>query len=188
MNISKLSSIICQWLNHINPKPADEYEVIEYGMELFLENVLKLCFILITGFVIGKAKETLVILFTFCTFRLQAGGWHATKNITCTLSMFLVWGLSLIASHYINIGIPPLVLIAVICTAVIIVRVPQSINIKYFTPDTIIRKKIYSFIFLCSSMIISVFCSNLRMLIAFPIILETLTLIPTNKVLESEEC
>lgn len=42
MNISELSSAICQRLNHINQKSPEENVVIEYGMALFLENVCPL--------------------------------------------------------------------------------------------------------------------------------------------------
>ena len=89
MNISELSSAICQRLNHINQKPPEENVIIEYGMTLFLENVSKLLLILAIGFLIGEGKESFIILFTFCMFRLQAGGRHAKNNIGCTLSMLL---------------------------------------------------------------------------------------------------
>lgn len=84
MNISELSSAICQRLNHINQRPPEENVIIEYGMTLFLENVSKLLLILAIGFLIGEGKESFIILFTFCMFRLQAGGRHAKNNIGCT--------------------------------------------------------------------------------------------------------
>lgn len=184
LNISKLSSKICNRLNRINPKTPEEYAVIKYGMELFGDNVTKFCFLIMVGFIIGKVKETFIILFTFCMLRLQAGGRHAKNNISCTLDMILLWGLSLVASRYIVIGIPILVFTFIVCATTIILWVPQSINIKYFTSKVIIRKKVYSFLLLCISLVISAFCYNIRMLIVFPIILETLTLIPINNISE----
>ena len=90
MNISELLSAICQRLNHINQKTPEENVIIEYGMTLFLENVSKLLLILAIGFLIGEGKESFIILFTFCMFRLQAGGRHAKNNIGCTLSMLFI--------------------------------------------------------------------------------------------------
>ncbi len=135
MNISELSSAICQRLNHINQKPPEENVIIEYGMTLFLENVSKLLLILAIGFLIGEGKESFIILFTFCMFRLQAGGMHAKNNIGCTLSMLFIWGLSLTASRYVTIGIPALVCIFIIGIAAVLLWVPQSINIGYFTSE-----------------------------------------------------
>ena len=190
MNISKLSSEICQRLNHINQKSLEENVIIEYGMALFLENVSKLLLILAIGFLIGEGKESFIILFTFCMFRLQAGGRHAKNNIGCTLSMLFIWGLSLIASRYVTIGIPALVCIFIIGIAAVLLWVPQSINIGYFTSEatavsaTIARKKVYSFLFLCCSLIVAVIFGSIRMLIVSPIILEILTLIPNHNSLE----
>ena len=184
MNISKLSSAICQRLNHINQKTPEENVIIEYGMTLFLENVSKLLLILAIGFLIGEGKESFIILFTFCMFRLQAGGRHAKNNIGCTLSMLFIWGLSLTASRYVTIGIPALVCIFIIGIAAVLLWVPQSINIRYFTSEDIARKKVYSFLFLCCSLIVAVLLGSIRMLIVSPIILEILTLIPNHNSLE----
>lgn len=180
MNISQFSSEICQNLNHVNQKPPEENVIIEYGLTLFLENVSKLLLILTIGFLIGRGKETFIILFTFCMFRLQAGGRHAKSNIGCTLSMIFMWGLSLMVSRYITIGNQILICIFVICIAAVLFWVPQSINIRCFTSEDIIRKKVYSFLFLCGSLILSALLCNIRMLIVSPIILETLTLVPSH--------
>lgn len=95
MNISELSSAICQRLNHINQKPPEENVIIEYGM---------------------------------------------------TLSMLFIWG-PLTASRYVTIGIPALVCIFIIGIAAVLLWVPQSINIGYFTSEDIARKK---YILFCS--------------------------------------
>lgn len=179
MNISQFSSEICQNLNHINQKLPEENVIIEYGLTLFLENVTKLLFILTIGFLIGRGKETCIILFTFCMFRLQAGGRHAKSNIGCTLSMIFIWGLSLTVSRYVTIGIQTLICIFVLCIASVLLWAPQSINIRCFTSKDIIRKKVYSSLFLYGCLIVSALLCNIRMLIVSPIILETLTLIPT---------
>lgn len=133
MNISELSSAICQRLNHINQKTPEENVIIEYGM---------------------------------------------------TLSMLFIWGLSLTASRYVTIGIPALVCIFIIGIAAVLLWVPQSINIGYFTSEDIARKKVYSFLFLCCSLIVAVLFGSIRMLIVSPIILEILTLIPNHNNLE----
>ena len=79
MIISKFSASICCLLNKINPRDEDDNITIQYGVELILDNLLKLLFIQLLGILLGKGVETFVILFVFCTLRLQAGGIHA-KN------------------------------------------------------------------------------------------------------------
>lgn len=181
MNISTISSKIILWLNSINPKSVDETAVIKYGMELFLGNASKLLIISFAGLLIGKGGETLVILFTFCMFRLQAGGRHVKSNIGCTLCMTGIWGISLTANHYITFSLPILGFIFAFCTVEIILWVPQSINIEYFSRKDIIKKKLYSFTFLFCILLISALFPDLRGLIVSPVILEAITLLPKHK-------
>ena len=47
MSISRIAVGFCDWLNKINPKTQEENKVIQYGMELLLDNVIKLIAILI---------------------------------------------------------------------------------------------------------------------------------------------
>ena len=181
MNISTMSSKLILWLNSINPKSVEETAVIKYGMELFLENSIKLLIISIAGLLIGKGRETLVILFTFCMFRLQAGGRHAKSNIGCTLCMTGIWGISLTTNHYITFSLPILGFIFAICTVEIILWVPQSINIEYFSCKEIIQKKLYSFTFLFCILLVSALFPDLRGVIISPVILEAITLLPKHK-------
>ncbi len=83
MSISQIAVGFCDWLNKINPKSPEENEVIQYGMELFLDNIIKLIAILIIGIILGKGFETLIVLSTFCGLRLQAGGIHAKTGWGC---------------------------------------------------------------------------------------------------------
>lgn len=181
MNISTISSKLILWLNHISPKSAEETAVLKYGMELFLENSIKLLIISFAGLLIGKGKETLIILFTFCMFRLQAGGRHVKSNIGCTLCMTGIWGISLAANDYITFSLPIIEFIFAICTVEILLWVPQSINIEYFSCKEIIQKKLYSITFLFCILLISALFPDLRGLIVSPVILEAITLLPKYK-------
>jgi len=89
MGIDKIALIINNWLNEISPKSKEESDVIQYGIELLLDNVVKFVFIQIIGIIIGQGMETLLILLAFCGLRLQAGGIHARTGTGCGLSMLL---------------------------------------------------------------------------------------------------
>lgn len=182
MSISKISAYICNWMDTIYHRDAEENQVIQYGLELFLDNILKLLLILIIGIMIGKGLETLIILFSFCGLRLQAGGKHAKTGIGCGLSMIMIWALSLFISYFISINSAALALIYVICSIIVIYCAPRSKNIEYFSLSDIHRKKLHSFVFLSSLIVFSAVFTNIREIIVYPVILEVLTLLPKNKI------
>lgn len=180
MVITRFSAMLCSWLNKINPKSEEENIVIQYGFELILDNLIKLLFIQLAGVLLGKGWETFFILLSFCALRLLAGGVHAKTNIGCSLGMISVWGLSLIASMFIKIDIPYLVLLYIISILIIACFAPRSKNISYFTYSSIIKRKLFSLLILTFLMIIAFINTGLREIIVCPVTLEVLTLLPKN--------
>ena len=63
----------------------NEYIVIMYGLELFLNTMLKLVVYLIAGFVCGKFLETLAIIVIWVSLRSCSGGKHAKTDLGCFL-------------------------------------------------------------------------------------------------------
>ncbi|MEY8352035.1 accessory gene regulator B family protein [Lachnospiraceae bacterium 54-53] len=180
MVTSRLSTVLCNWLNKANPRSEDENIVIQYGFELVLDNVIKLFFIGSAGLLLGKGWETIVILLSFCVLRLQAGGVHAKSNVGCGLGMILVWSLSLIGSMFIKINAPISVMLYVIYTIITACLAPRSKNLDYFTDSSKKKKKLMSIIIMTILMSAAFFCVDLRELIIFPVTLEVLTLLPRN--------
>lgn len=181
MSITGIAVGFCNWMNKINPKSQDENKVIQYGMELLLDNILKFALIQLIGILIGKGFETFIILSSFCGLRLQAGGIHARTGLGCGLSMMLIWATSLLADTYINMHISVLPLIFAASVLIIWLCVPRTINIEYFSSQDILQKKIFSFVILIVLMALATFFPSLRELIMIPVILEVLTLLPQNK-------
>lgn len=79
------------WLSEKNPQTESENMVIRYGVELLLENILKILLLLGAGLLWGKGLETIIYLSVFCSIRTQAGGYHAKTGWGCCLCMLLVW-------------------------------------------------------------------------------------------------
>lgn len=181
MSISRIAVGFCDWLDKISPKTQEENKVIQYGMELLLDNVIKLIAILIIGSVLGKGFETLVVLSAFCGLRSQAGGIHAKTGLGCGFSMLLVWAISISGDIFFDIKISLLPYIYIVSMLVIVYCVPRTINIEYFTSQDKLRKKLYSIAIMTLMMVIAFLNQPLRELIMYPVILEVLTLLPKNK-------
>lgn len=187
MGISKLASGFCNWMNKISPQSPENNQVIQYGLELLLDNIIKFSMIQLLGILLGKGIQTFIILFAFCGLRLHAGGKHAQTGLGCGLSMVLIWAVSLMADMNYTVSIPFLVCTYIISAAIIGFCAPRSINIEYFTSETKNKKKLYSILFLTLLMVSAVLCPDIRGLITYPIIIEVLTLLPKNKEKEKEK-
>ncbi len=73
-----------------------------YGLEIVLDNVLKLLAILVISLVLGIFKEAMFVLVGFGVLRLKAGGFHFDKNIFCWLvSILITIGGGILASTHI---------------------------------------------------------------------------------------
>lgn len=186
MGIDKMALIINNWMNEISPKSKEENDVIQYGIELMLDNIVKFVFIQIIGIIIGQGMETLLILLAFCGLRLQAGGIHARTGTGCGLSMLLIWALSLAGYCYLPIELSFLPYIYIISSIIILFLAPRTINIEYFTPKDILKKKLYSIAVLTLIMTVAYLNPSLVELLIYPVVLEILTLFPKNKTNKKE--
>ncbi len=187
MSISKISIAICNWMDKISKKDPEENAVIQYGLELLLDNVLKFILIQIIGIVIGMGKETALILFSFCGLRLHAGGIHAKTGIGCTLSMVIIWASSILFNMFFEIKIAMLPYLYIFCAFLILLCAPRTINIQYFTSRDIWRKKVLSLFFLTFLLVVAALNPELRGFIVYPVFIEVLTLLLKNKTNEKEK-
>lgn len=179
--ISRFSAALCCLLNKINPRDEDDNITIQYGVELILDNLLKLLFIQLIGILLGKGVETFIILFVFCTLRLQAGGIHAKTNAGCFFGMMMIWLLSLSGAITFKLNLLNVITIYMVSLTVFIFAVPKSKNIIYFSHSAILMKKVISIVLLTLFVLVAVCNENLRELIIYPVALEVLTLLPPNK-------
>lgn len=187
MGIYEIANKFCNWMNKINPQSEDENKVIQYGIELLLDNIIKFSMIQFMGILIGKGIETFIVLFSFCGLRLHAGGKHAQTGIGCGLSMIIIWSVCMIANMTVRISIPFFICTYAMCVVIIWFCAPRTINIDYFSIESRNRKKICSITFLTVISFIAILCSEIRGLIIYPVIIEVLSLLPKNKVKEKEE-
>lgn len=97
-----------QWITEWSFKKSEdkeEWEVVEYGIGIFLETIIKFAALMCIGAVIGRFTETLLILAAFSGIRISAGGIHARTSRGCTVTMLLIVVVSLIAADKVLIPI-----------------------------------------------------------------------------------
>lgn len=187
MDVKTLSKIFCNHMNTLYQRDDAENGAIQYGLELVLDTLLKLLFLIALGFFIGKEKETLVILGVFCGLRLQAGGVHAKTSTGCTICMTLIWGASLMGHLYVPLSDIMLGYMYMIFLCIIIYCAPRTSHIEYFSKEIICRKKLYAVLLLTVFMLVGYLNRDVRGMFVYPVIWEMITLLFANKKHEKEE-
>lgn len=181
MSITNIAFVLCNWMNRINHKSQEENTIIQYGIELLLDNFLKFIMIQILGILMGKGFETFLILVAFCSLRLQAGGIHAKTGVGCGIGMAMIWGISLLSAKYLPIDMACIPYIYICSLIVTLFCVPRTINIEYFSQQDIIKKKLYSFVVLTILVVVAFLFPSLKELIVYPVIIEVVLLLPVKK-------
>lgn len=86
----KLAMYIVKQLNKIYPRTELENIKMAYGLEIILDNGLKLICIMMLAAFLGFLRETLLVLTGFGVLRLSAGGRHLDKSSLCLVFSSLV--------------------------------------------------------------------------------------------------
>ena len=87
-----------QWSKSISNETEIDYEVILYGMKVFLNNLMGFLTIAITASLVGCLSNTLAAYITAASIRIFAGGMHAKSPITCFICGTLTYvGIGLIS-------------------------------------------------------------------------------------------
>lgn len=101
--MKKMSEYIVSYMDKKRNYSIEEITVISYGIELFLNSVIKIIVYMLIGILIGRMKEVLFSFLIWCSVRKQSGGRHAQNDSIC----FLISGFSIffpvIISSYIKI-------------------------------------------------------------------------------------
>lgn len=104
-----LSAKICEKItekiaNTVGTYSADELEVINYGLMIFVSTIFKLSVIMLIAAFLGILKPVLVAFFAFGILRTFAGGMHAKTSLQCLISMILIYLAIVYGATYIPIN------------------------------------------------------------------------------------
>lgn len=166
------------WCNQVNPQSESENMMIRYGAELLVDNALKIIFLLVLGFVLGKGLESAVFLLAFCSLRFKAGGYHAKTGWGCALCMLIVWTIGLLAAEQISMSIEGVLILTFFMIPIIIWKAPKTINRDCYTVKEIIKAKDFAVVILLACIFMAVMYIELRSLIMCAVTLEVMTLLP----------
>lgn len=180
--MKKLACRISVWSQKKLGLSEDEFQVIEYGMEIFLDGVFKLLLVLGAGVLIGRAAEITVFLMAFCGLRCWAGGVHCRTAGRCTAAMVAI---CLIGSEgqYIfeMLGMEISVLIWIGCIITLALKAPGETGKNGYFSKAERRKRKWKAV-LCGMILCGCFAVipniALKGAIVMAVVVETLSILP----------
>lgn len=88
--IHKMAKRLSCWCADDLRLADEERQIIQYGVEVFLDGIIKVVVLLITGGFLGCLLEFALSLLAFCTLRYWAGGAHCKTSARCLGAMLLM--------------------------------------------------------------------------------------------------
>lgn len=131
--------------------------VLQYGTELLLDSVIKIILYLVLGGILGKTKETLFALLTWCVIRKQTGERHVKNNFICFVISGSVIFSSVMIGSVLNITLKMLAISVIILNLIYMAYAPydEYFNEKERTHERQVTK--------CKSII----CLNMFLVLGF---------------------
>lgn len=135
-------------------------EILEYGMQLVVEQIFKTVVLLVLALAIGRVKDYLIFLVVFSFVRANAGGKHCMTNLGCTSTMLLL----VAASLFLPIGALPMWIYLTAgagCLAVCLKWAPSTSLVNPITDEKIRTRRKWSsiglIIFWCAAIQFPIF-------------------------------
>lgn len=167
-----------------------EYVSVIYGMELFLETIWKTIALLLIGYATGNLTELIISICSFSILRFYAGGLHMKTSIGCFLFMVMVGLLPVYLGKVISLPLSIGLLILAVCYFIIRKYAPCATKNNPITDKEIRRKNnrnaqiIIGIAALCMLLPIK----SIIILIAVPILIETITILQMKEERNEEKC
>lgn len=180
--IHLMATKISYWNANLLKLSDTERQVVEYGIEVFVDGFIKLMVLILLGVGLGRASESLCVIFVFCGLRYWAGGIHCKTNIGCLGAMILVLVMSVYGAEVLK-DIPEIfsIIVMISCLGIIIWKAPGQTD---YTPrlskenERKKRRGAIVFVILLCIFIFLVEETYWKMLILLPMLGETLSIIP----------
>lgn len=81
----KSNHLLDNWIIRENEEQKDNREVVIYGIEILISDVVNLFVVLLTGLVFGRVLCSLVFFASFAALRERTGGYHADTHLKCNI-------------------------------------------------------------------------------------------------------
>lgn len=184
--VHKLSEKIMLWGNIGNDRTSVEKQVILYGIELWLENFIKIAAILIISCFFHKFFETCAFLCIFCGIRAFAGGFHMQTSFGCLGTMVTFWILALAGSELIHWNQILVILLLIGINLVVWLLAPVDTKNNPITDAALRKQKKYTagcLTVVISAAILLTKAEKVQSLLLLSLLAEAVTLLPFDKIL-----
>lgn len=71
--------------------PEENAELVSFGIVQGLRSVIEIIVMVVTGLVLGRFWQSMVILLVFMPLRIYAGGYHAKTPMQCAIKTWLLF-------------------------------------------------------------------------------------------------
>jgi accessory gene regulator B len=125
--ITMLSQRISHYLV-VNGADTNEEEVLTYGAECFLNQLIANALLVIVGLLTNHVWEVLIWSLSFTLLRVNLGGLHAPSHVWCIVTGTLVGASSIIISPFLlaHVAISAILALMATVTAIVIAPVPHK--------------------------------------------------------------
>ncbi|MDO4292330.1 MAG: accessory gene regulator B family protein [Eubacteriales bacterium] len=175
----RISLWCCKVLDEENGQKA---EVLQYGLEVFLDGVIKIIIILGLGAVLGKFLEFAIYLLGLCSLRIWAGGYHFGTRLRCLLAMLGMGFASVYGAQFFagSSFLWPGVIFIVECLVLYAGAPGQMPGKEIRDGETIRRKRLGAFVWLLLEYIAVLLLpgENLKWVLIISILFEICSIIP----------
>lgn len=124
-----LSEQVIVVMDRYNNYEETEKVVLGYGVELFLNSMLKTVIYLLIGFAIGKGVETILVIVIFGSVRKVSGGRHAKTDLGCFVMTGSIIFLAVMSPDIVNISTKGCLLTLLLTNGIFIFLSPRD---EYF--------------------------------------------------------
>lgn len=151
--IEKLAKTLAVWLTRVLNETNKKTDILCYGFQIVLNTIFSITLVVLLGSIIGKPLHTLFYLFSYCSIRIWAGGYHAKSNGKCIFLFVTFFIVSIIFADIIILNKTALIIILCVENIILFLVAPIGSN-ENPIPEALIKGMKCKTIF--SSLLISI--------------------------------
>lgn len=122
----KLSNLCIKFISKNLKKSEDELKEVNYGIQVFLINTIKLAILFLLASILGILKYTFIAVISFAFIRIFASGVHAKSNLRCTITNIILFIGNVYLSMNIVLEKPVKTVIFIISLSLITIYAPSD--------------------------------------------------------------
>ncbi len=178
-----LAERITAWCNMLCPMEREQEIAVRYGLELLLENLIKLVGIFMLAGIWGKTGEAAIFCLVFCPFRMLAGGIHMKTSMGCFVFMLIIIGIGILGGEYLVFDRAVRWGLMIVAAVLCLLYAPRDTRKNPIVFESVRYKKKYMSVFFCLVSMAAVEWvagEEIKVLAVLAILLEVATILPVT--------